>query len=92
MSKTTITATDERVSEIAANVASIEAVPQSVWDAMDYGEDNRAWALHWARLGYDVYAYAAAGDPDQPPRWNLWCHDRRIELGRGRAEGGHDGE
>ncbi|HEU5423628.1 MAG TPA: hypothetical protein VFU72_08820 [Nitrolancea sp.] len=57
--------------EIAENVASIEAVPQELWAS---GHD-RTFALHWARRGYDCYAYRAVGGI-----WNLWLEDRRIRL------------
>lgn len=63
-----VTATAE---EIAENVASIERVPAEVWAS----EHDRTFALHWARRGYDVYAYRAVGGI-----WNLWVEDRRIRL------------
>ena len=70
----------ERAWIAARNVASIEAVPAAVWDAMDYGEHNRSWALHWARNGADCYAYRNAAG------WQLWLDGERVELER--AEGG----
>lgn len=65
--------------EIADNVASIKACPQRVLSGHD-----RAFALHWARQGYDVYAYKGHGEHG---KWNLWLADRRIELGED-GEGG----
>lgn len=57
--------------EIAENVASIEAVPAELWASAH----DRTFALHWARSGYDCYAYRAVGGI-----WNLWLEDRRIRL------------
>lgn len=74
----------ERDQMIAENVASIEAVPQGVWDALPEGQHNRTFALMWASQGRDVYAYKGFGEHGL---WNLWLAGQRIELGRP-AEGG----
>lgn len=56
---------------IAANVASIEAVPEELLGGMD-----RDWAFMWARRGYDVYACR-----DEDGVWYLWLATRCVELG-----------
>lgn len=60
---------------IAANVASIEGVPEELLGGVD-----REWAFAWARKGYDVYAYR-----DERGKWYLWLATRCMELGRVRA-------
>lgn len=56
---------------IAANVASIEAVPEELLNGVD-----RKWALMWARKGYDVCACRGEGGA-----WYLWLATRCVELG-----------
>ncbi|HEX6797596.1 MAG TPA: hypothetical protein VF116_07775 [Ktedonobacterales bacterium] len=56
---------------IAANLASIESVPEDVLGGVD-----REWALAWARKGYDVYACR-----DEDGIWYLWLAARCVELG-----------
>jgi len=58
---------------IADNVASIEACPERVLSGHD-----RAFALHFARQGYDVYCFMSGGHTGA---WCLWLADRRIPLG-----------
>lgn len=57
---------------IAANLASIEAVPEVLLSGAD-----REWALMWARKGYDVYACRG-----EDGAWYLWLATRCVELGR----------
>ena len=59
---------------IAENVASIEAVPAHLWPS----EQDRIFALHFARHGYDVYAYTSGGSRGT---WCLWLDHERIPLG-----------
>lgn len=72
--------------EIADNVASIKACPERVLSGHD-----RTFALHWARQGYDVYAYTSGGSIGT---WCLWLADRRIPLGPATApaDGGEGGD
>lgn len=70
----------ERDQMIAENVASIEAVPQAVWERIPAGQAiSREWALFWARRGYDCYACRGFGEHRV---WNVWLAGERIELGR----------
>lgn len=57
---------------IAANLASIERVPEELLAGVD-----REWALMWARKGYDVYACRG-----EDGAWYLWLATRCVELGR----------
>ena len=59
--------------EIAENLASIAAVPAELWPSAA----DLLFALHWARCGYDCFAYRSISGI-----WNLWLGWRRIELGR----------
>lgn len=56
---------------MAANVASIEAVPEELLGGLD-----REWAFVWARKGYDVYACR-----DEDGVWYLWLESRCVKLG-----------
>lgn len=56
---------------IAANLASIEAVPEEL-----LGGADREWAVMWARKGYDVYACRG-----EDGAWHLWLATRCVELG-----------
>ena len=57
--------------QIAANVASIETVPEELLGGVD-----REWAFAWARKGYDVYACR-----DDDGVWYLWLATRCLRLG-----------
>ena len=63
---------------IAANVASIEGVPEELLGGVD-----REWAFVWARKGYDVYACR-----DEEGVWYLWLATRCLELGKARPGSG----
>ena len=56
---------------VAANVASIETVPEELLGGID-----RDWAFAWARRGYDVYACR-----DEDGVWYLWLESRCVRLG-----------